>query len=115
MALPTYDGILELLKNGAVLEAQEQFTSLHERALVRRQKTSRGDDQIRALDLELGSRGQLESDGIAYYLVENGKKSGYFCQRCYDTESRLVSLRALDAATYRCSSCQMEYARNLCG
>ena len=115
MALPTYDSILDLLKKGAVLEAQEQFTAVHESALMRHQNDSRRHDHSRALEAELGSGGRLESDGIAYYLVENGKKSGFFCRRCYDTESRLVGLRALDAATYVCLTCKMEYARNLCG
>lgn len=115
MALPTYDGILDLLKKGAVAEAQEQFTALHESALTRRQSDFQHHDRIRALADEAGSRGQLESDGTAYYLVENGKRSGSFCRRCYDTESKLVKLRALDGATFVCFACKTEYARNLCG
>ena len=115
MALRTYDGILDLFKKGAVVEAQEQFTALHGKALLRQQKSFTCHGHNYASESELGGKGQPKSNGIAYYCVENGKKSGPFCQRCYDTKSRLEKLRPLDAATYICFACKMECERNLCG
>lgn len=115
MPLPTYDDIIALLKQGATDEAQEQFNALHEKALKRRLQDSPSNERLPASESDPGSKRQLESDGIAYYHTENGKKNGPFCRRCYDVDAKLVRLSALDGATYVCSACKTECARNLCG
>ena len=117
MKLLTYDDILELLKRGAVVEAQEQFTALHGAATLRQLQISARSDQVHSHSMTTGlvQDGQLKSDGIAYYRVDNGKKTGPYCQRCYDAESRLEKMRAMDAATYLCCACKTQCPRNLCG
>lgn len=115
MALLTYYGILDLFKKGAIAEAQEQFTALHESALRLKQQNRPRPKLVCASETGVKCRWQLESNGITYYRVENGKRDGPYCQRCHDTESRLKRLQALDAATYVCLTCKMEFERNLCG
>lgn len=115
MTPSTYDGVLDLLKKGAVLEAQEQFNAMHARALSCRRGSAQHQDCIHATQAELASGSRLESDGKACYLVENGKKNGPFCRHCYDTAAKLVRLQALDGATYVCLDCKQESVRNLCG
>jgi len=115
VTLPAYEGVLDLFRKGAVVEALEQFTALHENALVLQQNATSHRNSIHALKSEPGESDRLESDGKAYYRVENGKRTGPFCQRCYDAESRLERLRALDVATYGCLACKMECKRILCG
>ncbi|MCX7176598.1 MAG: hypothetical protein NT159_22285 [Proteobacteria bacterium] len=113
MPARNYDEVLDLFRKGAVAEAEEQFNALHEDALARQSSPRR--EHADASKTEPGEEGQPVSDGSAYYRVVNGKKHGPYCRHCYDTESRLEKLRLLNVATYICSSCKRECARNLCG
>ncbi len=115
MAASSYDSVLELLKQGAVIEAQERFNALHERALMLQGKKAQPHHEMRTLEVEPGSRGRAVPDGVVCYLVENGKRSGPYCRRCRDRESHWVRLRAVGAVTYVCVACKSEYARHLCG
>lgn len=109
MALPEYRDIVDLFAQGATAEAEAKFLALRERLQETLQQRHRDVTDHTAPD------GQIEWDGTAYYRVDNGRKIGRFCQRCYDTAGRLEKLHAQDSATYRCPACRTKYERKLCG
>lgn len=69
MALPTYRDIVELMKKGATVEAQEQIMELREGALALQEENFQFRDRIRELEAKLKTKGQIEWDGVAYYLT----------------------------------------------
>ena len=109
MALTAYHDIIELFQQGATAEAEARFLALRQSRQAARPEAT----------LPPGILSEIEArpewDGNAYFLVENGRKIGPFCQRCYAQQGRLVKLQAQDCITYRCCACQTEHARKLCG
>ena len=109
MALPEYRDIVDLFKQGASAEAEAKFLALRQRlheTLQQRHRDQTGNT---------AAEEQPQWDGTAYYRVENGRKVGRFCQRCYETAGRLEKLQVQDSATCRCPACQTQYERKLCG
>lgn len=52
----------------------------------------------------------LEFDGRTYWLVEDMRRKGPFCQLCYDKDGLLIRLQEKDAG-WRCLSCDSSYER----
>lgn len=93
MPLPTYKDIVELLKKGATVEAQEQIMALREGALALQEDNFSLREKVKTLEESLRIKGQLTFDGSSYWLSEAGKSDGPFCQHCYDTSGKLVRLQ----------------------
>jgi hypothetical protein len=93
MALPSYKDILELIKKGATVEAQEQIMALREAALELQVDNFALRERVKSLEEALRNKGQLQFDGAVYWLNEDGKLDGPFCQHCYDVNSKLVRLQ----------------------
>ncbi|MFA7267907.1 MAG: hypothetical protein WC073_01055 [Sterolibacterium sp.] len=113
MTSPNYRDILELFRQGAAAEAEQQFNALHERTLAQHRENRQQPQYDEAAGIEPERHPRW--DGTGYYLVDNGRKIGLFCRRCYEKQGRLEKLQACDSTTYRCQACQSEYVRNLCG
>lgn len=93
MALPTYKDIVELLKKGATVEAQEQIMALREGALQLQEDNFTLREKIKSQEEALRIKDQLTFNHGAYWLSEAGKTDGPFCQHCYDTSGKLVRLQ----------------------
>ncbi len=50
----------------------------------------------------------LEFDGRTYWLVEDMRRKGPFCQLCYDKDGLLIRLQEKEAR-WRCLSCDSNY------
>ena len=109
MTMPAYRDIVALFRQGATAEAEEKFLALRESLLEPLQQAHRGRTG------ELAAKAKLHWNGTAYYLIENRRKIGPLCPRCYDSERSLQQMQALDCVTYRCLACQTTYPRDLCG
>lgn len=93
MALPTYKDIVDLIKKGATVEAQEQIMALREGALGLQEENIALRDKVRSLEDSLRVKGQIQFDGASYWLKEGNSTDGPFCQHCYDTDGKLVRLQ----------------------
>src|SRR5260221_9721588 len=109
MALPSYKDIIELIKKGATVEAQEQIMALREAAPTLQEDNFALRERVRAIEEELRLKDSLVFDGTSYYMSsdEPDDPDGPFCQRCYDVEKKLVRLQNWDETTYACFSCKM--------
>jgi hypothetical protein len=117
MALPAYKDIIELIKKGATVEAQEKIMELRETALSLQEENFSFRERIKSLEDELKLKQQLKFDKVKYWLIDGETKNGPFCQRCYDVEKKLVRLQDKgynDVQGYidvwKCAECKNSYS-----
>jgi len=111
MALPTYKDIVDLLKKGATVEAQEQIMTLREGALALQEENLALREKIKTLEEAVRIKSQLKFEGSVYWMYEGSSKDGPFCQHCYDTSGKLIRLQHWDDA-WMCLSCRNPIDKN---
>ncbi len=115
--LPNYKDIVELMKKGTTLEAQEKIMELREGALELQEENIKLKEQIAILQKELDDRRSLFFDGSVYWrnAVELLSREGPFCPRCYDADHRLMTLHeeevTPDSTDWHCRQCSNFYER----
>lgn len=112
--LPTYKEILDLIKKGSSFEAQEKIAQLREEILLLREKNHELTNQVHELETKLEQKGKLHWDGLSYWLQDDdtNKKDGPYCQRCFDTEQKLIRLQRTelyDSPYWVCLECKNNY------
>ncbi len=110
--IPSYKDILDLLKKGLTLEAQEKIMELREGALELQEENFGLRESVRQLEEQLRQSKNLRFENEMYWLADAGKKEGPFCVVCHDRDGKLV--RLLNGKDYerewRCPVCA-----HLCG
>jgi len=66
------------------------------------------DSEIRELKQTLNRQKNVKYEDPAYWAVEDGKRDGPFCQRCYDDGRKLIRLQ-VDAGIFQCKACDTTY------
>lgn len=105
MALPSYKDIVDLIKKGATVEAQEKIMALREGAIELQEENLGLRERVKALEESSRIRGQMRFDGAAYWLEGGNAKEGPFCQHCYDTTEKLVRLQDW-GESWNCFACK---------
>lgn len=105
MALPTYKDIVDLIKKGATVEAQEQIMVLREGALQLQEENFQLREKVKDLEESLKIKGQFTFDGSSYWLEDESRTDGPFCQHCYDTVGKLIRLQDW-GDTWLCFACK---------
>jgi hypothetical protein len=104
--IPSYKDIVELIKKGATVEAQEKIMELREGALELQEENVVLKANIKELEDKLGIQGNLEFENGIYWLWEEDAagdftiKAGPFCQHCYDDETKLIRLQKIAIDDY---------------
>ena len=104
--IPNYKDIVELIKKGATVEAQEKIMELREGALELQEENTALKTQVRELEEKLKIQGQLEFVEGVYWLWEEDEagdftiKTGPYCQHCYDDEMKLIRLQKVPVDDY---------------
>ena len=94
MTIPNYKDIIELLKKGMTLEAQEKIMELREAALEIQEENFSLRQKIQQLEGELHRSKNLIFKSNVYWLSEDGRqKDGPFCPHCKDDKDKLIRLR----------------------
>ena len=95
--LPSYNvkDIIDLIKKGSEIEAQEKILELKEAALKLQEENISLKEKIKRLKEELELKESIEWDGSVYWLTEkdSDKKEGPFCQICFDGDKKLIRLQ----------------------
>lgn len=110
MALPTYKDIVELMKKGATVEAQEKIMELREAVLELQEQNFALRQDIGDLNKQLRLNEEVQFDGAVYWRFEEGKRIGPFCQRCFDVDKKLVRLQDYDNVWY-CLECKQSHSK----
>ncbi|WP_321528846.1 hypothetical protein [Sedimenticola selenatireducens] len=91
MAIPKYTDIVNLIKKGSTLEAQEKIMELREACLELQEENHVLKSKISSLEKELEFKADLTFDGVAYWLNKK-KTDGPICQPCYDSKGLSAKL-----------------------
>ena len=114
--IPKYKDIVDLIKKGATVEAQEKIMELREAALELQEENVELKSRIKGLEEELQIKETLEYSGSTYWLWKEDDagdftiKDGPFCQRCYDAEQKLIRLQDWNEA-WCCMNCEKTYEK----
>ena len=65
--------------------------------------------QIRDLQGKLSVKESLRWKEPAYWLEDGARSDGPFCQKCYDTDSKLVRLLGDGEGWYECKACKSNF------
>jgi hypothetical protein len=90
MALPSYKEIIDLIKKGSTIDAQEKIMELRERSIELQEENFQLRDELRELKGKLAERESLTFIGQVYYSGNAENRDGPFCQKCHDSESKLA-------------------------
>ena len=111
MALPNYSEIMELVKKGMTLEAQQKIIELREAALLLQEENLNLRERIRALEAAAAVRDSIVWNRPFYWRnLDAGGEDGPYCQRCYDAEEKLIRLQDLANGYWRCNKCSSTYS-----
>ncbi len=108
MAIPSYTDIIDLIKKGATVEAQEKIMELREAVLALKEENARQSERIRDLEDKLKIKEQIIFEGGVYWLVGEKGKDGPFCQPCYDIREIFVRLHGMNDSWW-CYGCTTSF------
>lgn len=104
--IPNYKDIVDLIKKGATVEAQEKIMELREGALELQEENFSLKNQLKILEDKFRVRENLEFSGSVYWLYEENdagdftNETGPYCQHCYDDETKLIRLQQVSINDY---------------
>ena len=104
--LPRYKDIVELLKKGSTLEAQEQIMSLREGALELQEENQELKSRVRELEAKLQAADDWKHEKERYVLVNpwgglaqvyalkgeraDGEEAHYLCPNCFHNKKKVI-------------------------
>lgn len=93
MTVPVELDIVELVRRGALAEAEQRIASLVRALDASRREAKRLKERTETLERELESRDALSFDGQFYWTGDDARRQGPFCATCYDAERMLLRLQ----------------------
>ena len=107
--LPNYKDIIDLVKKGSTLEAQEKILELREAAMELQEENMSLRSRIKELEDQLSLKQQVQWDKPYYWTVQGESKDGPFCQPCFDNEKKLVRLQGGKNGKWFCHTCKCTF------
>lgn len=104
--LPNYKDIVDLLKKGATIEAQEKIMELREGALELQEENIRLRERIKELEEKLNRKENVIWEPPSYWIKDGDKKDGPYCQQCYDKDGDLIRLKDHRNGYWTCPTCK---------
>ena len=109
--LPKYKDIMDLIKKGSTLEAQEKIIELREAALELQEENINLKEEINNLKQKLLEEKTFNFDGDVYWYEIDDKKDGPFCPTCNDTKELKVRLHK-DGPGWWCKGCSTHFGEH---
>lgn len=104
--LPSYKDIIELLKKGSSIEAQEKIMELREGAIALQEEVFELRQKVKALEEQLAIRAKVQWEPPYYWAQEQDKpRDGPYCQPCYDKDGKLIRLQDQKKGRWHCEAC----------
>jgi hypothetical protein len=107
MAVFDLKSIFEVLKAQGRIELSRDLLDFEEKYHELREENSNLKDKIKALEFRLEIKRKIFFDLNSYWIESEGKRSGPFCPRCYDDESKVIHMVPSGSPDYyRCPKCK---------
>ena len=104
--LPSYKDIVDLIKKGANVEAQEKILELREGAIDLQEENIVLREQLRHLEAELQLKGEMVYKKTVYWRHVDGEEiDGPYCSTCYDDSGKVIHLHEW-GDTWHCRVCK---------
>jgi hypothetical protein len=107
--IPSYRDIIDLVKAGATIEAQEKIMELRLAALALQEENIALREENRRLKEAQEHAAKIVRDGNCYFKEEDADRKHPFCLACWDVDRKLVSLIVGHdhrvGSTIRCNVC----------
>lgn len=110
--LPNYKDIVDLLKKGSTLEAQEKIMELREGALALQEENLNLREKIKELEELLNQKKNLIWEAPLFWIKNGDSKEGPFCQKCYDSDEKLIRLQNVEQGHWHCKACNNSFYDN---
>lgn len=108
MALPKYKDIIDLIKKGSTIEAQEKILELRESALDLQEDNLALKEENMKLKAIIKKSESLHFDGKIYWLEIDEGKDGPFCPKCHDVNGMMVRMHQ-DGNGWWCYTCSQSF------
>ena len=106
---PEYKDIVKLVKQGMTVEAQEEIMKFREAQLALQEENMRLKGTIKELEAKLSEKEKINFEPPFYYKIEGDKKDGPFCQKCYDSDTKLIRLQDMKKGAWQCVACNNNF------
>lgn len=104
--VPNYKDIVDLIKKGSTLEAQEKIMELREAAIQLQEENLELRQRVKNLEEQIALRAKVTWEKPYYWVDDSGRRDGPYCQTCYDNDSKLIRLQDGENGTWRCKVCK---------
>ena len=104
--LPSYREIVDLVKVGSTIEAQEKIMELRSAALQIEEENFTLRTRVKELEAQLTVRDELQWEKPYYWMVNGDTKDGPYCQKCYDGDQKLIRLQGGNGGVWFCHTCK---------
>ncbi|EOX4815521.1 hypothetical protein [Vibrio parahaemolyticus] len=115
MAIPRYKDIVELVKKGSTVEAQEKIMELREAAIELQEENLALREELAKLRAEMKRKQELVFRNGVYYLPNGDHEDGPFCSKCHDADGKQIRLHEfnhyLAGEQWVCKNCNSDYVR----
>jgi ribosomal protein L37AE/L43A len=106
---PNYKEIVELVKKGSTLEAQEKILELRSAVLGIEEENIALKKQVKVLETRMALKEKATYARPSYWLIENDAKDGPYCQVCFDRDSKLIRLQGGKGGAWVCLGCRSRF------
>lgn len=107
--LPNYKDIVDLVKKGSTIEAQEKIMELREGALALQEENIRLREQVKELEEIINKKQNVIWNPPFYWIKDGDKKDGPYCSQCYDKNSLLIRLQDKKNGIWTCPTCHNHF------
>lgn len=107
--IPKYKDIMDLVKKGATLEAQEKIIELREAAIELQDENHELKEEIKRLEEKLRLKELIIWEKPHYWHGEGEQREGPFCQKCYDANEKQIRLQGGKNDTWVCYECESTF------
>ncbi len=115
MGIPSYQEIIDQLKNGLTVEAREKILELREAVLRLQEENLALKEKLQRTDADADACREMQFDRGVYWLrtpTDDGTNLiGPFCQVCHDREKKPVRLHRKNTpgGGWYCAACRNEF------
>ncbi len=104
--LPNYKDIVDLIKKGSTIEAQEKILELREAAMELQEENLALRAKVKSLEEQAELRQKVTWEKPYYWVKSGSEKDGPYCQKCFDQDSKLIRLQGGKNGTWGCHVCK---------